>query len=96
MKEKWSYAVVQSIFGSLWVGKSKNKPDEKHYFSKHEDAVAIAMQEYEENWGVFDIDDIEDYIEDTDEVMQATEEYEAINNTDNIEEIQKSMEKFVI
>lgn len=96
MKNKWSYAVVQSIFGNLWVGKSKRKPDNKQYFSNRADAVAIAMQDYEANWGVFDIDAIEDYIDNPDEVMQAIEEYEAINNTGDIEEIRKSMEKFVI
>lgn len=96
MKNKWSYAVVQSIFGNLWVGKSKRKADNKKYFSEHKDAVAIAMQDYEANWGVFDINDIEDYIEEPDDVMQATEEYEAINNEDDVEIIRKPMEKFVI
>ena len=47
-KIKYSYAIVQSIFGNLWVGRSRNKSDGKHYFKTHQQAVDEAMLRFED------------------------------------------------
>ena len=89
VKIKYSYAVVQSIFGNLWVGKSKNKPDGKHYFKTHQEAINTAMLIFEDKHGEFDPDEeCNDY--------ELLEEYDGIQGIDGIEEIKKGMEKFVL
>lgn len=89
---KYSYAVVQSMFGNLWVGKSKKKADGKHYFKTHEQAVSLAIIRFEEKHELYDFDP-----DDEDVDYEILEEYEAIQGEDgDIEEIDKKLEKFVV
>ena len=90
-KIKYSYAIVQNIFDSLWVGKSKNKPDGKKFFATHEEAINLAMLRFEEKHGLYDFDP-----DDEDVDYDILEEYEAIQGEDEISEITKTLEKFVI
>lgn len=84
-----SYAVVLSGFGTYWVGSSKNQPDSIKYFETLQEAVNLAMMYFTEKHGEIDPDDEElDY--------EILEEYEAINNVNDIGEIGKGLEKFVI
>lgn len=43
-KCKWNYATVKSIFGNVWVGKTKLKPDGKKIFSSFDEANKIRKQ----------------------------------------------------
>jgi len=84
-----SYAVVQSLFGTLWVGQSKREPDNIKFFTTHEEAVDKAMNIFYDKYGIdFGIE----FSDDSD----AIEEYEAIQGTIEIEEIKENLEKFVI
>ena len=89
---KWSYAVIQSIFGNLWVGKSKRKADNKQYFATIDEAIDLAKSKFNETHFYFD----EDNEEEND--LELNEEYNAMIETTigDIEEIRKPMEKFVI
>ena len=87
---KYSYAIIQSIYGNLWVGKSKRKADEEHYFSTHQKAVDRAMLKFEDKHGLYDFD------EDNCDDCELLEEYDAIQGTSEIEVITKGLEKFVI
>lgn len=54
-EKKWNYAVVKSIFGGLWIGKTKLKPDNRKIFASLDEVEdifknncsAIEWDEYE-------------------------------------------------
>ena len=50
----FNYAIVRSIFGDYWVGKTLLKADEKSIFSKIETAVNRAQDLYCEQHPCFD------------------------------------------
>ena len=60
-KKKWSYAILRSMFGDLWVGKTQLTPNEKSIFSNFDDAIERAKQ-------------LNDSIENADELDAVTEE----------------------
>ncbi len=88
MKKKkivWNYAVVRSIFGDFWVGKTKLKSDERNIFSNLEDARGKAEMLFEDTHVDFDP---------SDEESEAYMDYEKIR-TDEPEEIRKDMEQHI-
>lgn len=91
-KIKYSYAIVKSTFGNLWVGKSKRKADGKKYFKTHEQAVSLAMILFEEKHNLYDFDPDYEYVD-----YEIIEEYDAIQNeNEEPDEIDKELEKFII
>ena len=91
-KVKYSYAIVQSMFGNMWVGKSKRKADGKQYFETHQKAINLAMLRFEEKHGLYDFDPDDEGIH-----YDILEEYEAIQSEDgDIQEIDKKLEQFVM
>ena len=92
MKTKYSYAVVKSVFGDIWVGKSKHKADEKRFFSDIEDAYNKAEDYFCEQHPDFDFTLDEDDEGYNDELVMLHDE---IRNPD-LDEIKETMEKFVI
>lgn len=92
---KYSYAVVKSIFGDYWVGKSKNKPDEIKYFKDKDDAIQKAEQLFEDAHPDFDSSLTEEDENYNDDLFY---QYEQISDRDEseIDLIKKSMENFVV
>ncbi len=43
-KIKWSYAIMRSGFGDLWIGKTKLNPDGKSIFAGFDEAIEKAKQ----------------------------------------------------
>jgi len=41
---KWNYATVRSVFGDVWVGKTKLKADNKKIFTTFEAAEEVRKQ----------------------------------------------------
>lgn len=92
MKKKWNYAIVKSVFGDLWVGKTQLPADEKRVFADVSDVVDKAKELFLEQNPMFDPDNEDD--EDTD----AYYSYEQLQETteETIEEIRKEMEHFIV
>ena len=89
---KYSYVIVQSMFGNLWVGKSKRKADSKKYFKTHQEAIDVAMLSFEDKHGFYNFDPDDEDID-----YEILEEYEAIQGENgDIEEVTKELEKFII
>jgi hypothetical protein len=94
-KTKWNYAVVKSVFGDLWIGKTKLKANEKFIFSNLEDASNFACQLFEDYNPDFDYSlDEEDERYDDELICQ----FEDLENPieDELEEIKKGIEKFIV
>ena len=92
-KTKWNYAVVKTIFGDLWVGKTKLEPVPCKIFTKLKDAIAKAQILFEDRHPEFDPDaDVGDENYDDELLMQ----YEEIEETteETAEEI--PAEKFIV
>lgn len=91
---KFNYAIIRSVFGDYWIGKTKLKADEKSIFSKREDAVNQAQDLFWSSHPEFDC-----HAEEGD----ARYDYELYSNWSNIEtdsfnceEIQKRMEDKIV
>ena len=95
-KIKWHYAVMRSIFGNFWVGKTKAKLQKEIVFVDIQDAIEKAKYLFETRNPDFDVEAFEN--EEGDNSYEAEEEYRTIIETteDNIEEIQKGSEKFIV
>lgn len=94
-KKKFNYAVVRSIYGELWVGKTKLEVEDRIVFADIKDAVQKAEQLfYDKNIGFDPYLDEDD--EDYDEELQT--EYEDLTNEteDSVENIPKGVEKFIV
>ncbi len=93
--KKWNYAVIRSIFGNLWVGKTPSSVKDEVIFADIKDAIDKAEQLFLEHRPCFDPDideDEEDYDEDL-----ASEYNNIIDTTEETaEEIRKGMEKFIV
>lgn len=45
-KTKWNYAIVRSIFGDYWIGKTKLKADKIKVFSDVEDCIRLVEEKF--------------------------------------------------
>ena len=91
-KEKWNYAVIETVFGDFWVGKIKLKLEKNKIFAKLDDAIFKAQELFQDahpDFNEFADDGDEDF---NDELLS---DYEELAKTDNIEEIRKGMGKFI-
>ena len=61
-EKKWAYAIVRSVFGNLWVGKTHLEPNDIGIFSDFEYATGKAqdLNPSHENWVELDETDEED------------------------------------
>lgn len=93
-KTKWNYAVMRSIFGDLWVGKTKLSVGKDRVFADVNDAIEKAKMLFEDRHPDFDVED--EYNEDNNMDLQA--QYTSIVETEEneIELIRKEMEKFIV
>ena len=93
-KIKWNYAVVRSIFGDFWVGKTKLKANEITIFADIEDVIRQVEEQFLDEHPCFDPnldEDDEDYDE------ELTYEFEEIReHAEEPEEIKKEIEKFIV
>lgn len=92
-KTKWNYAVVRTIFGDFWIGKTKLPVETRRIFSKFEDAQNSAID-------LFSSDNSYVGCAETDENYNADKEYELqelqdINESD-VEIIKKETERFIV
>jgi hypothetical protein len=90
-KDKWNYAVVRSIFGDYWVGRTTLKPKKEIIFSNRQEAIEKAKYLFREDHPEFDPDLCSDDDNDMDELLC---EYEQIGTGDEI--IDKGLEKFIV
>ena len=95
MSKKWNYAVMKSIFGDLWVGKTTLSVKDEIIFSELEEAIDKATDLFLEHHPCFEPDldeDDEDYDDETAYVYN-----ELLDTTRNTaEEIKKGLEKFIV
>jgi len=95
-KEKWHYAVVKSMFGDYWVGKTQLPLQKEIVFEDIEDAIEKAEELFCRDKG-FDPDYADDNEEDEDG-SEMLYEYEQIREKaeESSEIIAKSIEKFIV
>jgi len=90
MKEtKWNYAVVRTIFGDYWVGKTKLKADEKKIFKNIRYAIEKAQDLFIDQTGY----DPEDEEADDETMMRYDEIGDVTEET--TEEIKKGIVQFI-
>jgi hypothetical protein len=91
-KIKWNYAVVRSVFGDYWVGKTKLKADEERIFVDIQVAIQRAEELFKDDHIDFDPDNENDENGELscifEDISQVTEE--------TAEEIKKALEKFIV
>jgi hypothetical protein len=92
---KWNYAVVKSVFGDLWIGKTKLEANGEYIFSSLEEASSFACQIFEYEHLDFDCSLEEDDENYDDELLFQFEGLENPNE-DELEEIKKGIEKFIV
>jgi hypothetical protein len=92
-KVKWNYAVVRSVFGDLWIGKTRLEANEQYIFSNIEDASNFAVQLFEDDNPDFDAS-LEEDDENYDDELLCTFEDLANPIEEEIEEI--CMERFIV
>jgi len=93
-KIKWNYAVVRSIFGDFWVGKTKLKANEITIFADKEDVIRLVEEQFLDEHIDFDPnldEDDEDY---DDELYYKFEDIR--EHAEEPEEIKKALEKFIV
>jgi hypothetical protein len=93
-KIKWNYAVVRSIFGDFWVGKTKLKADEITIFGDKEDVIKQIEEQFLDEHIDFDPDLDEDDENYNDELFYKFEEIR--EHAEEPDEITKGMEKFIV
>lgn len=91
-KTKWNYAVVRDIFGGLWIGKTKLVVQPNKIFANIADASNRGGILFERTQPDFDIEE-----EDNND-MELQEQYDNIifAMKDDVEEIPKGVEKFIV
>ena len=93
-KIKWNYAVVRSIFGDFWVGKTKLKANEITIFADKEDVIRLIEEQFLDEHIDFDpnLDEDDEYYDD-----ELYYEFEDIReHAEEPEEIKKALEKFIV
>jgi hypothetical protein len=93
-KVKWNYAVVRTIFGDFWVGKTKQKADEITIFADKEDVIRLLEEQFLDEHIDFDPDLDEDDENYDDELSYKFEEIR--EHAEEPDEIKKGMEKFIV
>ena len=84
-----SYCVVKSVFGDIWIGKSKKETDDIKFFATFDEASDRAKGKFLE----FNLD-FDENLDSNDEELQ--EAYDGLDDESNIEEVEEDMEKFII
>jgi len=93
-KTKWNYAVVRSIFGDFWVGKTKLKANEITIFIDKEDVIRLVEEQFLDEHINFDPDLDEDDENYDDELNYKFEEIR--EHAEEPDEITKGIEKFIV
>lgn len=93
-KIKWNYAIIRSIFGDYWIGKTKLKANEQNIFSNLADAINFAEQLFEDSHPEFD-SNLEEGDEGYNEDLYYTFEQIREHAEDKPEIINKKLEKFI-
>jgi len=92
-KIKWNYAVVKSIFGDYWIGKTKLNPIKEKIFSDIDDAIQKAEELFLDSHIDFD-PDLDENDENYNDSVAC--EFEKLSDIEEIEEISKGIEKFIV
>jgi hypothetical protein len=96
-KIKWNYAVMRSIFGDYWIGKTKLTPIKEIIFTDIKDAIEKAQELFKLDHPDFNPDLLEDDENNDDELLM---DYKKISGEDEedktIEIISKGIEKFIV
>jgi hypothetical protein len=88
-KIKWNYAVVRSVFGDFWIGKTKLKANEITIFVDKEDVIRLVEEQF--------LDEHLDFDPDLDEDDELNYKFEEIReHAEEPEEIKKAVEKFIV
>jgi len=94
-KVKWNFAVVKSIFGNLWIGKTKLAPVKDKVFTDLSEAIEKAQGLFMEDHIDFDPSLVED-----DEFYDCELEVEynelEMTTEEDAEEIKKDLERFIV
>jgi hypothetical protein len=93
-KVKWNYAVIRSIFGNYWIGKTQLKADEIRIFSDIEDVIKQVEEQFLYENMDFDPDLCEDDENYDDEMFCQFSDIRL--HAEEPEEIIKTLEKFII
>lgn len=80
----WNFAVMKSMFGDYWVGKTKLETNDKSIFSTWDKATNAAIDEAAEA-AALDDEDENDYLDSLEDAVE-----------DEAEEIRPEMEKWII
>ena len=88
-----NYAIGKSVFGNIWVGETKLKPDGKRHIYKDKDEAIKKAQEIFCNMHEDFDPSANDDDEDDDYSMELMDEYNSLNET---EPIRKGMEWAII
>ncbi len=96
-KGKWNFAVVKSIFGDYWVGKTKLALESNKIFEKFQDAIDKAKDLFQganPEFDEFNYDDTDDalYNPELERVWNELEDAEE----ENTEEIMKGVENKIV
>jgi len=87
-KIKWHYAVVKSIFGNFWVGKTKLPLKKEIIYETFQEALEKALWLFETH---------NDFVPDEDDNSELAMSYEDLQDTQekDVEKISKKIEKFI-
>ena len=93
-KVKWNYAVVRSVFGDYWIGKTKLKADEITIFADKEDVIRQIEEQFLDEHPCFDPDLDEDNEDYDDELNYKFEEIR--EHAEEPDELEKGLEKSIV
>jgi len=94
IKIKWNYAVVRSVFGDYWVGKTKLKANEITIFVDKEDVIRLVEEQFLDEHPCFDPDLDEDDEDFDEEIFYRFEEIR--EHAEEPDTILKTVEKFIV
>ena len=94
-KVKWNFAVVRSMFGDLWIGKTKLEPVKDKIFIELNDAIEKAKNLFMDSHMDFDPSLEEDDDGYEYELAEQYEEFD-ITSEETAEEIKKDIAKFIV
>ena len=91
--KKWHYAVVRSVFGDYWVGKTMLPLIKEKIFVDVEDAIQKAEELFLDSHMDFDPDLDENDENYNDSIAY---EFEKLSDVTETEEISKEIEKYIV